>query len=40
MRTMVAVAPPRYQVSKMAPRIEVRGVTYSRTHANKTIPIG
>jgi hypothetical protein len=29
MRILLAMAPPRYPVSRIAPRIEVRGMTYN-----------
>src|SRR5215831_3961943 len=38
-RTWLAIAPPRYPVSKIAPRIEVRGNKYRSVHASRTIPI-
>src|SRR5262249_364334 len=39
-RTWVAVAPPRYPVSRIAPRIEVRGITKRITQISSTIPRG
>jgi hypothetical protein len=38
-RTLVATAPPKYPVSKTAPRIHVRGMRYSSVHANNVMPM-
>src|SRR5215472_5751160 len=32
-------APPRYPVGKVAPRIEVRGITWRMVHASRVMPM-
>lgn len=38
-RTLLAAAPPKYTVSKIAPRMEVRGITHNIVHASSVMPM-